>query len=42
MPPAAMARAISAALVPRSVFLPKPYDPEEVCTLLGRLTGAPH
>ena len=27
-------------LVPRSVFVPKPYDPEEVCTLLVRLTGA--
>jgi len=29
-------------LVPRSVFLEKPYDPEDVCTLLGRLTGTPH
>ena len=29
-------------LMPRSVFLGKPYDPDEVCTLLGRLTGAPH
>ena len=29
-------------LMPRSVFLEKPYDPDEVCTLLGRLTGAPH
>jgi len=28
-------------LVPRSVFVEKPYDPEQVCTLLGRLT-APH
>jgi DNA-binding response OmpR family regulator len=26
-------------LVPRSIFLPKPYDPSEVCTLFGRLTA---
>jgi CheY-like chemotaxis protein len=26
-------------LVPRSVFLPKPYNPEELCTLLARLTA---
>lgn len=25
-------------LVARSVFLPKPYDPADVCTLLSRLT----
>jgi DNA-binding LytR/AlgR family response regulator len=25
-------------LVPRSVFLAKPYDPADVCTLLSRLT----
>ena len=25
-------------LVSRSVFVPKPYNPEDVCTLLGRLT----
>jgi two-component system, response regulator PdtaR len=25
-------------LVPRSMFVPKPYDPEQVCTLLARLT----
>jgi CheY-like chemotaxis protein len=24
--------------VPRSMFLPKPYDPVEVCTLISRLT----
>jgi CheY-like chemotaxis protein len=28
------------ALVPRSIFVPKPYDPEDVCTLLTRLTAA--
>lgn len=27
-------------LVPRSVFMTKPYDPNEVCKLLGRLTAA--
>lgn len=27
-------------LVSRSVFVPKPYNPEDVCTLLGRLTEA--
>jgi len=27
-------------LVPRSLFLSKPYDPEDVCALLTRLTGA--
>jgi CheY-like chemotaxis protein len=26
-------------LVPRSVFVPKPYDPAHVCTLLARLVG---
>jgi CheY-like chemotaxis protein len=26
------------AQVPRSMFLPKPYDPVEVCTLISRLT----
>jgi len=26
-------------LVPRSIFVPKPYNPEEVCTLLARLTA---
>jgi CheY-like chemotaxis protein len=30
------------ALVPRSVFVAKPYDPDDVCTLLARLTGVPH
>jgi CheY-like chemotaxis protein len=25
-------------MVTRSVFVPKPYDPEDVCTLLDRLT----
>lgn len=29
-------------LVPRSVFVEKPYDPDEVCTLLARLTAARH
>ncbi len=29
-------------LVSRSVFVPKPYNPEEVCTLLERLTAAAH
>jgi DNA-binding response OmpR family regulator len=28
-------------LVPRSVFLPKPYDRSDVCTLLERLTMSP-
>ena len=28
--------------VPRSVFVTKPYDPEEVCMLLARLTDMPH
>jgi CheY-like chemotaxis protein len=28
-----------APLVPRSVFVPKPYDPAEVCSLLKRMTG---
>lgn len=28
-----------APLVPRSVFVPKPYDPADVCTLLARLTA---
>jgi CheY-like chemotaxis protein len=26
-------------LVPRSIFMPKPYDPEDLCTLLARLTA---
>jgi len=26
--------------VPRSVFVPKPYDPADVCALLERLTAA--
>ena len=29
-------------LVPRSVFLAKPYDPIEACTLLGRLAPTAH
>jgi CheY-like chemotaxis protein len=29
-----------AALVPRALFLPKPYNCGEVCKLLARLTGA--
>jgi CheY-like chemotaxis protein len=29
-----------APLVPRSVFVPKPYNPAEVCSLLKRLTGS--
>jgi CheY-like chemotaxis protein len=27
------------ALVPRSIFVSKPYDPEDVCMLLARLTA---
>jgi hypothetical protein len=30
------------ALVARSVFLAKPYDPADVCTLLERLTATKH
>ena len=30
------------AQVPRSVFVAKPYDPAEICTLLGRLADMPH
>lgn len=30
------------AQVPRSVFVAKPYDPADVCTLLGRLADMPH
>jgi len=29
-------------LVPRSVFLPKPYDPRDAGTLLMRLVSKPH
>jgi DNA-binding response OmpR family regulator len=29
-----------ALLVPRSLFMAKPYDPNDVCALLTRLTGA--
>jgi len=29
-----------AAMVPRSVFVPKPYSPHEVCTLLSRMAPA--
>jgi hypothetical protein len=28
-----------APLVARSVFVPKPYNPADVCSLLARLTG---
>jgi DNA-binding LytR/AlgR family response regulator len=28
-----------APLVPRSLFMAKPYDPNDVCTILTRLTG---
>lgn len=31
-----------AQLVPRSIFVPKPYDPQDMCTLLGRLAPAAH
>lgn len=31
-----------APLMPRSIFLKKPYDPAELCTLLTRLTSAEH
>ena len=27
-------------LVPRSLFVAKPYDPDDICALLTRLTGA--
>ncbi|MBI1202829.1 MAG: response regulator [Rhodopseudomonas sp.] len=27
-------------MVPRSIFVPKPYDPAQVCKLLARLTEA--
>lgn len=29
-------------LVPRSIFLTKPYNPSDVCTLIGRLAPLPH
>ena len=29
-----------APLVPRSLFMAKPFDPDDVCALLSRLTGA--
>lgn len=29
-------------LVPRSVFVPKPYNPADVCSLLERLTATTH
>jgi len=29
-----------APLVPRSLFMAKPFDPADVCALLSRLTGA--
>jgi len=29
-----------APLVPRSLFMSKPYDPNDVCAILSRLTGA--
>ena len=28
--------------VPRSMFLPKPYDPDEACTLIGRMAPTKH
>ncbi len=28
--------------VPRSIFVPKPYDLDEICTLLTRLTSTTH
>ncbi len=31
-----------APLVSRSVFVPKPYDPADVCSLLQRLTSTAH
>ncbi len=31
-----------APLVSRSVFVPKPYNPADVCTLLQRLTSTAH
>jgi two-component system, response regulator PdtaR len=29
-------------LMPRSIFLRKPYDPSDLCTLLARLTSTEH
>jgi len=29
-------------LVPRSVFVAKPYNPDDICTLLARVIDAPH
>jgi CheY-like chemotaxis protein len=31
-----------APMMSRSIFLKKPYDPNELCMLLARLTGAEH
>jgi CheY-like chemotaxis protein len=31
-----------APLMPRSIFLKKPYNPADLCTLLARLTSAAH
>jgi len=31
-----------APLMPRSIFLKKPYDPSDLCTLLTRLTATAH
>jgi CheY-like chemotaxis protein len=31
-----------APLMPRSIFLKKPYDPADLCTLLARLTATEH
>jgi CheY-like chemotaxis protein len=28
--------------VPRSIFVPKPYNPDEICTLVERLTAGRH
>ena len=30
------------APVPRSIFVPKPYNPDEICTLVERLTSGRH
>jgi len=29
-------------LMPRSLFLKKPYNPADLCTLLARLTSSEH
>jgi DNA-binding LytR/AlgR family response regulator len=33
---------VGSTLVPRSIFLPKPYSPKDAGTLLARLVSSPH